>query len=187
MGADFISYLYKVTEARPDYSGPSPEEMKAFAQSSGCDEVEAKLLLEDAIATVRRALEEGSRESELRQIHGEQYLVTGGMSWGEEPTELGSALSRLDEAGILPRLGLEAPDEQAPTPNALSKRELATVLAALRMFQEELTASFKLRGWNPEHFAEFAPLTSEEIDALCERLNCGPREPEPDEGTGPQV
>ena len=187
MGADFISYLYKVTGAPPDYSDPSSEEIKAFAESSECDEEEAKLLLEDAIAKVRRALEESSRESELRQIHGERYLVTGGMSWGEEPTELGGALSRLDEAGMLPRLGLEAPDEQAPTPNALSKRELATVLAALRMFQEELTASFKLRGRNPEHFAEYAPLTSEEIDALCERLNCGLHDPEPDEGTGPRL
>jgi hypothetical protein len=49
----------------------------------------------------------------------------------------------------------------------LSKRDLATVLCALRLFQRygERQCS--------EHFAGIEPLSNEEIDELCERLNCG--------------
>ena len=54
--------------------------------------------------------------------------------------------------------------------NALTDRELATVLAALRQWQMDWEA-------NPDeladsvHFEEHTPLTSAEIDGLCERLN----------------
>ena len=44
-------------------------------------------------------------------------------------------------------------------------RELATILAALRKFQESPST-------DTGHFDEHSPLTAEEIDALCERLNC---------------
>jgi hypothetical protein len=50
----------------------------------------------------------------------------------------------------------------------LTDRELATVLAALRYWQDELDANEDVP--IPEHFAEHAPLTAEEIDGLCERL-----------------
>lgn len=52
----------------------------------------------------------------------------------------------------------------------LDKRELATVLAALRVFQSMLGIS------NPEgmpQFAEVEPLSWDEIDTLCERINLG--------------
>ncbi len=54
-------------------------------------------------------------------------------------------------------------------------RELATVLAALRYWQQDLEAN----GAPPisaEFFADCEPLTSEEIDTLCERLNTEPAE-----------
>ena len=50
----------------------------------------------------------------------------------------------------------------------LSARELATILTALRHWQEEMaddSESF------PEHFADTPRLDADEIDALCERLN----------------
>ena len=52
----------------------------------------------------------------------------------------------------------------------MTKKELATVLAALRYWQQDLDAndSPPIDG---EHFTEFKPLSSEEIDELCERLN----------------
>ena len=58
------------------------------------------------------------------------------------------------------------------------KEELATVLAALRMFQrnyEDRDAFHIRRDW-PEHFRTnggrtIKPLGSEDIDALCERIN----------------
>ncbi len=58
--------------------------------------------------------------------------------------------------------------------NALTDRELATVLAALRQWQMDWES-------NPEeladsvHFEKHKPLTSSEIDELCERLNCEER------------
>ena len=51
----------------------------------------------------------------------------------------------------------------------LSPRELATVLAALRYWQADVEADPNFEFG--DHFAEAAPLTAEEIDDLCERLN----------------
>ena len=47
----------------------------------------------------------------------------------------------------------------------ITERELATVLAALRKFQESPAAG-------AEHFKDVRPLTANQIDELCERLNC---------------
>ncbi len=51
-------------------------------------------------------------------------------------------------------------------------RELATILAALRYFQQDLAANEE--GPISEHFNEHTPLSVDEIDDLCERINCGP-------------
>ena len=54
----------------------------------------------------------------------------------------------------------------------LTPRELATVLAALRLWQQEIIAG----GVDPTAFPHFdihPLLTANEIDLLCERLNCG--------------
>ena len=56
-------------------------------------------------------------------------------------------------------------------PIQLSDRELATVLAALRYWQQDLAEN---DGPISEHFDEHTPLTVEEIDDLCERLNLNP-------------
>jgi hypothetical protein len=53
----------------------------------------------------------------------------------------------------------------------MTPRELATVLAALRLFQKE-RGGFNRPEWS-DHFADVKPLTNRQIDALCERLNCG--------------
>jgi hypothetical protein len=51
----------------------------------------------------------------------------------------------------------------------ISDRELATVLAALRYWQQDLAENDRPIS---EHFESETPLTVEEIDMLCERLNC---------------
>lgn len=60
--------------------------------------------------------------------------------------------------------------ERPAQTESISQRELATVLAALRCFQQEVSplplSTIKT------YFAKCDPLTIEEIDALCERLNC---------------
>lgn len=52
------------------------------------------------------------------------------------------------------------------TPGKFTDAELATMLAALRMAQHD-------RGWleSMPHFEDTQPLTNEQIDELCERLN----------------
>jgi len=50
----------------------------------------------------------------------------------------------------------------------LSSKETATVLAALRTAQSNREEFESM-----PHFEETTPLTNEEIDTLCEDLNCG--------------
>jgi hypothetical protein len=55
----------------------------------------------------------------------------------------------------------------------LSRRELETVLAALRYWRQDL-AENEEGPIAPDHFREgITPLSVEEIDALCERLKSG--------------
>jgi hypothetical protein len=54
---------------------------------------------------------------------------------------------------------------------SLTKRELATVLAALRYWQQDL-AENNAGPISPDHFdSTITPLTVEEIDALCVHFN----------------
>ena len=54
----------------------------------------------------------------------------------------------------------------------LTKRELATVLAALRFWQANCE-DFEVEALTADHFYDTTPLTADEIDALCERINTG--------------
>ncbi len=55
--------------------------------------------------------------------------------------------------------------------NELTDRELATILAALRYWQDEMSPHASADAY-PEYFAGgIEPLTPEEIDDLCCRLN----------------
>ena len=57
--------------------------------------------------------------------------------------------------------------------NDLTNRELAQVLAALRFWQEA-----DVDGSGMSHFEDDEPLSLDEIDFLCEKLNGGPCQPE---------
>ena len=52
----------------------------------------------------------------------------------------------------------------------MTNQELATVLAALRYWQQDLEAN-DAPPISEEFFADCEPLSSGEIDGLCERLN----------------
>lgn len=58
----------------------------------------------------------------------------------------------------------------------LTSRELATVLAALRSWQQQLPREGVAFVDGFPHFSDETPLSVDEIDALCDRLN----EPVPD-------
>jgi hypothetical protein len=58
----------------------------------------------------------------------------------------------------------------------MNDRETATVLAALRFWQEEILDDggiFAARRKSPDHFNGVEPLCGKEVDALCERINLG--------------
>lgn len=58
----------------------------------------------------------------------------------------------------------------------LTDRELATVLAALRYWQQDLAENEDEGPISPDHFTDkITPLSVEEIETLCERINCGKR------------
>ena len=67
------------------------------------------------------------------------------------------------------------------TRKKMTPREMATVLAALRRFQDEMHTfamevgdpMVEMSQAMPGHFEDHAPLSISEIDALCERLNLG--------------
>lgn len=72
-----------------------------------------------------------------------------------------------EQISVPPEIGYSAYAAK-PDPPAFNDRELATVLAALRIFQQDPA----VHAYNvPDHFLEFTPLTADEIDALCERIN----------------
>ena len=53
----------------------------------------------------------------------------------------------------------------------LTSRELATVLAALRNWQQQLSREGLAFADGFPHFSDETPLSVDEIDALCDRLN----------------
>lgn len=61
-------------------------------------------------------------------------------------------------------------------PSTLNSRELATVLAALRHWQDR-TPAFEPVDSIATDAGRFAQLNRAEIDALCERLNCEDDDP----------
>lgn len=58
----------------------------------------------------------------------------------------------------------------APLPD-FSPAALATMLAAMRLFQQEFDTPAAAVAAFPEHFADHQPLDHEQIDELCDFLN----------------
>ena len=54
----------------------------------------------------------------------------------------------------------------------ISERETATILAALRYWQREGSMSAGYERDIETDFDRLKPLSAEEVDALCERINC---------------
>ena len=67
---------------------------------------------------------------------------------------------------------VKAKGAQVINTRTLNKSEISTLLAALRLWQRELSRS-GLPEWADEYFRDCEPLTIDQIDDLCECLNCG--------------
>lgn len=59
---------------------------------------------------------------------------------------------------------------ELPNTDLISRREAATVLAALRFWQRSLPKD--VADFGVEHFVDQKPLSEKEIDELCIRINC---------------
>lgn len=53
-----------------------------------------------------------------------------------------------------------------------NSEETATILAALRFFQASFPSQKEVQANFPLHFGEMIPLSSTQINELCERINC---------------
>lgn len=85
----------------------------------------------------------------------------GSIDWNDLDTAFEFAKrARAAERGLKRRGGVVAD---------LSRQELATVLAALRLFQSQSSVPGDLAA----HFTDCPPLSAGRIDHLCERLNVG--------------
>lgn len=84
-------------------------------------------------------------------------------------------INMAEERGIIPRV------EDTPTCSIPYTKDLATVLAALRHWQVSLEKSEGAITMHFPHFERVSPLTSVEIDLLCERLNFGEPDIQPEE------
>lgn len=71
--------------------------------------------------------------------------------------------------------------KQVNRPNMLTMTdaELNQILAALRLWQEYFINTPVSGHFTDEHFEETSPLSTEEIDELCERINIGPENAKP--------
>jgi hypothetical protein len=63
------------------------------------------------------------------------------------------------------------PKKNPPATIQTNDREIATILAALRYWQQDLEENGPGDIIDPDHFAEYKPLTPNQIDRLCERIN----------------
>jgi hypothetical protein len=67
---------------------------------------------------------------------------------------------------------MNAPEKNVGASITFSERETATILAALRYWQREGSMSAGHERDIETDFDRLKPLSAEEVDALCERINC---------------
>ncbi|HLJ90640.1 MAG TPA: hypothetical protein VKZ53_27780 [Candidatus Angelobacter sp.] len=86
---------------------------------------------------------------------------------------------------------MKSSTERKKSSPAFTYQEACTILAALRVFQAHELTDFLpndpfTRIRNMEHFDDCAPLTDEEIDELCDRIEIPPF-PESGISSGPDL
>ncbi|WP_107667136.1 tetratricopeptide repeat protein [Cyanothece sp. BG0011] len=109
--------------------------------------------IEDAIAVYKESIDLYPHHEEVYNNLGVLYHDLGKHEDATAFFEQGIAIAMKNT---------KAPSSQ------FNPREVATILAALRLFQRTPSVKKQLL----EYFEETEPLTASEIDELCERLNC---------------
>lgn len=114
MGEEFIAQILSMKKGKE----PKWEEAKKYIRDNRKaitkkwnaemeDETEYNMVkrLIDDIDTLKRGWDTGNRECIIFEHNGDKMLITGGLSWGDNPTETFGAISDLDRADILDILG----------------------------------------------------------------------------------
>lgn len=158
MGADLLLYVIPLV-AEPQWDAGfariaevcDPEHVEHVAlDNAGLDPdepAEAKQQLDRALDDLRlTVLEGGRRDVVTLTLRGHDYLFTGGMSFGDKPTDFAEIVDRLGCTGVLDACGFTEADTNAVTlrfdsPDEEAKKrleELRQVLRAERISWGEL-------------------------------------------------
>lgn len=95
--------------------------------------------------------------------HDSVFLAGTGMTENSQVYDLWASLP---EAGLLP-----VRDDQSLRAALQKRREVATILAALRMWQDNPYGISRVESDIATDGGTLAPLTNDEIDDLCERIS----------------
>ncbi len=119
MGADFLLATLVIDKRRtPDFAaGQAAIERLCCDDVVDADELGGEPIDEQGMAAIRRRVAEAldelecglvSREVEWIEVRGATVYVTGGMSWGDSPTDLFETITRLRAVkGVLTAVGFE--------------------------------------------------------------------------------
>lgn len=114
MGADFLTWCYLLPDGKEpvwDETLITDEHIKAYQEvvDLGNTADEVRYELKNALTTVQNAWADNSREGVKLRFSKRRFtlLLTGGMSWGDSPTELFDAMQKLYESGLAEDIGFE--------------------------------------------------------------------------------
>lgn len=128
MGADLLLWYAPVPEPGDRHWDAAEARIDAlpddeFRLEQYGDVDEARKQLRADLKEFRRVVEAhdpdskefGSREVAVCPFGGRPYIITGGMSWGESPTEFSEVMQRLGETEVLDAAGFTDADTNAIT------------------------------------------------------------------------
>ena len=114
VGEDFIIQILCICETKePEWDAAKKyiiDNSKTITEMWGKNagyETEDKVVkcLIDDIYALKQCWDDYGRECVIFHHKGDKILITGGLSWGDNPTEAFGVISELGEAGILSILG----------------------------------------------------------------------------------
>jgi hypothetical protein len=122
MGADmFIAALAAPRGASLDWDAAEPairafdrEELGRIADELGCDDDDVAEQLRAAVQAAREALAGGSRELDVLEFGTWDLFLTGGLSWGDTPSDLFDVFGALQASGLAYAIGFSWPPWAGP-------------------------------------------------------------------------
>jgi hypothetical protein len=104
MGADFIFWAVSL----PKNQKPNWKAGERYIDKY--EDVDARSSLRSRLKNFQLAWSNQHRESGFMTICHLEVLVSGGMSWGDTPTDLGNDINDLSDSGVLEACGFDLDD-----------------------------------------------------------------------------